>query len=340
MLRVKIASIAIAAVSVVGIGAGLSSTANAATTTTVTTNFTFPSDVVASPTLNVDNGNAVPANGTAVTFDLQKFVTNASVVLNGTQGSGDADTGTILADDIASAAKGLETASSVYQIHSAFGLGTGTLVSHDSIPASDFSNLPTEVIPSAGTPSETDPVTNTKVNFNPALTDDYNLSTTGDTTVTLYVEGATANTFEVSGTNGGPVLNFTHVSAIDPSLASSVSWGQASTAPAPPVATRSFVSGGHVVTVNNNDATFSWTGVTNGAKGNCVVTETFGYGMTNSAGSPHYGYTCGTTGYLTGLKAGHTYDVELIPAAANASFANRIPDPNGQAGWITVVTTK
>ena len=42
-----------------------------------------------------------------------------------------------------------------------------------------------------------------------------------------------------------------------------------------------------------------------------------------------------TTGYWDGLAAGHTYDIELIPAGAN-----RQPLPDAQVGWINVVTTR
>jgi hypothetical protein len=231
MFRTKIAAVAIAAVAVIGTGAALGGTASA--TTNTTTNFTFPSISSWSPTLYVDSGNAVPANGTAVTFDLQNFVSNASLVQNGNVGDSVADTGTILADDVESATLGLGSTS--YAIHTAFGTSTGTEVSGAGIPSSDFSNLPTEVIPSTGSPAEKDPVTNTTVSFSPALADNYNLPDS-DTTVTLYVEGATATTFEVSGTNGGTPLSFYDVAAIDPSLASYVTWGQAVVVnPTPPV---------------------------------------------------------------------------------------------------------
>jgi hypothetical protein len=52
-------------------------------------------------------------------------------------------------------------------------------------------------------------------------------------------------------------------------------------------------------------------------------------------GSPHIGFTSITTGYWWGLAAGHTYDIELIPAGAN-----RQPLPHAQVGWITIVTTR
>jgi hypothetical protein len=42
----------------------------------------------------------------------------------------------------------------------------------------------------------------------------------------------------------------------------------------------------------------------------------------------------GGAGYWEGLAAGHTYDIELIPAGAN-----RQPLPHAQIGWINIVTT-
>jgi hypothetical protein len=63
-----------------------------------------------------------------------------------------------------------------------------------------------------------------------------------------------------------------------------------------------------------------------------VLTKTFGYKMSVN-GSPHLGFTGGTTGYWSGLSPRHTYDIELIPANAN-----RQELPNAQVGWINVVT--
>jgi len=106
---------------------------------------------------------------------------------------------------------------------------------------------------------------------------------------------------------------------------------------APPV--RPHLYGGHVITVNNNDAEIGWNygpGVT------CALTRTFGYGFTVN-GSPHQGFTCfnashdapGTdTGYWSGLAAGHGYDIQLIHAGTN-----RQPLPNAQTGWIYIRTT-
>ncbi|HEX3715882.1 MAG TPA: hypothetical protein VHV09_24030 [Trebonia sp.] len=102
------------------------------------------------------------------------------------------------------------------------------------------------------------------------------------------------------------------------------------TPPAPP-APRPYLYGGHVITVNNNDAEVGWN---DGPGVHYVLTRTFGYGFSPN-GSPHLGFTGITTGYWSGLAAGHTYDIEFIPADAN-----RHPLPNARVGWINVVTTR
>jgi hypothetical protein len=103
--------------------------------------------------------------------------------------------------------------------------------------------------------------------------------------------------------------------------------------PPPPVkpAPHPHLYGGHVITVGNNDAQIGWK---DGPGVHYVLTRTFGYGF-SPYGSPHIGFTGITTGYWWGLAAGHTYDIELIPAGAN-----RQPLPHAQVGWITIVTTR
>jgi hypothetical protein len=98
----------------------------------------------------------------------------------------------------------------------------------------------------------------------------------------------------------------------------------------PKPAPRPYLYGGHVITVNNNDAQIGWN---DGPGVHYVLTRTFGYGFSPN-GSPHIGFTGITTGYWSGLAAGHTYDIELIPAGAN-----RQPLPHAQIGWINIVTT-
>ncbi len=89
--------------------------------------------------------------------------------------------------------------------------------------------------------------------------------------------------------------------------------------------------GGHVITVGNNSAVIGWT---DGPGVKYVLAKTFGYGFTVN-GDPHIGFTGISTGYWNGLAAGHTYDIELIPAGAD-----RKPLPHALAGWVTVVTTR
>jgi hypothetical protein len=99
----------------------------------------------------------------------------------------------------------------------------------------------------------------------------------------------------------------------------------------PKPAPRPHLYGGHVISVDNNDAQIGWL---DGPGVHYVLTRTFGYGFSLN-GSPHLGFTGITTGYWYGLAAGHTYDIELIPAGAD-----RQPLPNAQVGWITIVTTR
>jgi hypothetical protein len=92
-----------------------------------------------------------------------------------------------------------------------------------------------------------------------------------------------------------------------------------------------YLYGGHVITVNNNRAEIGWK---DGPGVHYVLTKTFGYGFSKN-GAPQFGFTGGTVGYWSGLAAGHTYDIELIPASAN-----RQPLPHAVVGWINIVTTR
>lgn len=130
-------------------------------------------------------------------------------------------------------------------------------------------------------------------------------------------------------------------------LTLSVSQVQATPTPTPTsTATGPHLTGGHVITVNNNDAEVGWTyaGYATGQK-ECALTRTFGYGFTVN-GSPHQGFTCfnaskpqdlpsGDVGYWGGFAAGHGYDIQLIPANAD-----RTPIANAPTGWIYVRTTR
>ncbi|HWG26102.1 hypothetical protein [Actinospica sp.] len=84
------------------------------------------------------------------------------------------------------------------------------------------------------------------------------------------------------------------------------------------------VSGGHVISVNNNDAEVGWT-----AKGATQFKVTIhGPGKINGRTNT----ISGTTASYSGLEAGHTYDVS-VQALVNGKAS-------GKAGTITVKTTK
>ena len=90
-----------------------------------------------------------------------------------------------------------------------------------------------------------------------------------------------------------------------------------------------YLYGGHVVSKSPTRVELGWK---DGPGVHYVLAKTFGYKMSVN-GSPHVGFTGGTTGYWSGLAPHHTYDIELIPANAN-----RQELPNAQVGWINVVT--
>lgn len=98
-------------------------------------------------------------------------------------------------------------------------------------------------------------------------------------------------------------------------------------------APRPHLTGGHVITVNDTRAEIGWTDHNT----SCVMTRTFGPNMTSASGAPHVGFTCGTTGYWSGLKAGAGYDVELIPASG--TYGDPVALPDAQVGWIYFKTT-
>lgn len=84
------------------------------------------------------------------------------------------------------------------------------------------------------------------------------------------------------------------------------------------------VSGGHVISVDNNDAILGW----NGQNASLYTTVIYGPGPINR----HTGKTGIPKGYFEGLLAGHTYDVQVTPWNAAGK--------SGPSGWITLVTTK
>lgn len=104
---------------------------------------------------------------------------------------------------------------------------------------------------------------------------------------------------------------------------------------------------GHIVTVDNNRAELGWTYNGYGTDDECAFTRTFGFDMTAADGTPHYGFTCSNAavapagtgiGYWGGLGAGHTYDIEYLPATVINGVRTLIK--GAPVGWINVVTTK
>ena len=270
-------------------------TASAATAATSPTTTTFS---YSGTTLTAAPGNVVPATGTLVTIDLTaQYMSSVP--------------GETLA----------YVNASVYPAQAA--------LENAGVPVSGFSN------PVAG-------ATQVAVSG----TDDV---------ATLYVVSASGSTFEVSGVPGGtpvalpPLDNSAAPVTVDDGVVTvnavtlaqgeeTISWG----APATAAGTGPYLTAGHVISVSNNRAEVGWT---YGPGVSCALTETFGYGMTVN-GAPHFGFTCfnaskaadqpdGDVGYWSGLAAGHTYDIELIPAGTG-----RLPLAGEQTGWITVVTTR
>lgn len=84
------------------------------------------------------------------------------------------------------------------------------------------------------------------------------------------------------------------------------------------------VSGGHVVSANNNDAVIAWTGK-NAVKYTTVIQ---GPGKING----HTGTTTSPQATFSGLEAGHTYDVTITPYNSAGQA--------GAKGVITIKTTK
>lgn len=326
----------VAAVMAVGI-AGFAGTSFADTTTTtqVTTAFVFPADTTPGSVLSVESGSPVPANGTAVTFDLQQFIQNASVVVNNNNGI--ADTGSTLAGDIEANVAGLETYAP-WNVQANQGGTTGianvsgVLVSGGVIPAADFSNLP--------------------VNTGTVSTPSYQLAAS-DTTLTLYVVGSSATTFEVSPTLNGSPLSFTDFEKIDASRQSSVTWGETVTTPVvTPTGSAPWVSHGQNVWTNATRAEVAWTENGNWPDPNNKCEEVWitglGFGDNNGSttdpGTAHVGFTCdhsGTNvnyGYLEGLTPGHEYAMRIVPATG--TYGNHTPIAGAAVGYVDVFTTR
>jgi hypothetical protein len=92
-----------------------------------------------------------------------------------------------------------------------------------------------------------------------------------------------------------------------------------------PVEAMVTLSGGHVVSVNNNRAELSWTATPPAAKYKVVINGPNFDNRTN--------VITATTAYYSGLAAGHTYAVYVTPLDANGNVV-------GSTGHITFVTTK
>lgn len=353
--RAAAASFATVALAVAGTGAAAVS-ANAATVPVVT-NFTFPSNTAGfSSVLSVDAGNPVPANGTPVTFDLQQFVSDASVVVEGSSTCHNpavSDTGSHLAADIQEAIYTLEGGSGRPAVPAicwdSHGNGTvinsGAGVSGPAIPAGDFHNLPIQHVPT--TPSNiisSSPFT--------AIPDEFDLNAT-HTTITLYVVNATANTFGVSPTAGGAPLFFCNVEAIDPSLQSSVSWDETTTTPPVTSDGPPYVLHGKWTSRTDSTATVSWDNSANDpawltgqnfghGKCNEVYITGYGFGPLGDFADAHVGFTCDNgaghdVGYLRGLLPDHTYAMRILPATG--TYGDHHPIPGAVPGYVDVFTT-
>lgn len=124
-------------------------------------------------------------------------------------------------------------------------------------------------------------------------------ATSGDTGTTTGTTGTTTTT-GTTGTTGTTVSG----------------GGGAAAAPT--------VSGGHVVSVSNNDAVVAWTG-TGASSWKVTITGPGAInGHTATVGVPQATYS--------GLEAGHTYDVTVQPLVAGKAA--------GKSGVITIDTTK
>lgn len=122
----------------------------------------------------------------------------------------------------------------------------------------------------------------------------------------------------------------------------------------PPPAVTPYVYGGHVVTVNNNRATVAWSdGGDWPSKNQCVEVwiSGYGFGQWNQAdptnpGTSHVGFTCNNgdqaanLGYLSGLAAGHTYALRIVPATGSYGPGNNHPIPGAHVGYVDVFTTR
>lgn len=106
-----------------------------------------------------------------------------------------------------------------------------------------------------------------------------------------------------------------------------------------------YVYNGHVVNLAGTRATVAWSDSVHGwpvrSDGKkCVVVQEFGPGFTDALGGAHTGFTCDTTGYVTGMRIGHGYSFYVWPAAANDSYAgSHAIVPGSPNAYIYLVAT-
>lgn len=141
---------------------------------------------------------------------------------------------------------------------------------------------------------------------------------TGAPSITL-TGSSTATTGNTSTSTGSTSTGSTSTGSTSSSGSSTSSGSTGSTSSGSTTTTQtSTVSGGHVVSVNNNDAVIAWSH--SGPATSWKVTRSGPGGtVSNTVGIPQASYS--------GLSAGHTYDVYVQPL------------PSGQGGNITFKTT-
>lgn len=320
--KTRIAAIAATAVTAIGIGAGLAGTANAAPSTT-----TLTTHVINRP----DSGNG----------GVWAYVNIKNRVVTVTQ-----DT-----VNPATTPTGYNAYTAVVTDNGTFVTVEGAGTPNQFVPGTKVTHAVTGTFSGGISYTITAPDGDTLVNSGTTAEENDALATpTGENTTAEWPEKAFTSSANVTVTEGN-TWSWTYKTAAGEQWVDSAANGDGNlstdgnitgllpkvTKPVPASKDEAYLTDGHVITVNNNDAQIGWSYSTNGwpAGTKYVLTKTFGYDMTNDNGQPHVGFTGGDVGYWGGLAAGHTYDVELIPANAEHQ-----PLPNGQVGWINIVTTK
>lgn len=137
------------------------------------------------------------------------------------------------------------------------------------------------------------------------------------TALGAWLDGATLTAAQAAIVNAARA-EFGNPPVSPPPVVLGSSTGPATTGNTTPAAT---VSGGHVVSVNNNEAVVGWTG-TNAVKYKVVIN---GPGFNNKTTT-----TTAKQGTFKGLQAGHDYVVTVTPYGSNGQA--------GTAGTINLVT--